>query len=128
MHEHLMFPFIMLCNKSTTGGCQRLAVGRLIEDKMYKSKKVHNSGGKTNELSPLIVWMALRIVYTYSRFQVNIFRNKEILQNIKIFPSRIRGIILKKKIYIYMHFELSPLIVWIALQIVNIPSSSKYLQ
>ena len=27
-----------------------------------------------------------------------------------------------------MHFELSPLIVWIALWIVNIQSSSKYLQ
>ena len=33
-------------------------------------KKMHS------ELSPLMAWIALRIVSTYSKFQVNIFCNK----------------------------------------------------
>ena len=63
-------------NKSTACGCQCSAVGYLIEDKKSKSKKTHNSEKKMHfELSPLIVWIALWIVNTYSEFQVNIFSN-----------------------------------------------------
>ena len=35
------------------------------------------------DLSLLIVWIAFWIVNTYSEFQVNIFNNNEILQNVK---------------------------------------------
>ena len=63
-------------DKSTECGCQRLPVGCLIEDKRFKSKKGHNSKKKKKvhlELSPLIVWIALWIVNTYFKFQVNTF-------------------------------------------------------
>ena len=45
--------------------------------KKCKSKKGHNSKKKNMhfELSPLIIWIALWIVNTYSEFQVNIFNN-----------------------------------------------------
>ena len=44
-------------------------------DKKAKSKKENNSEKMHFELSPLIVWIALWIVKTYSEFQVNIFSN-----------------------------------------------------
>ena len=45
--------------------------------KKCKSKKEHNSEKEMHfELSTLIVWIALWIVNTYSKFQVNIFSNK----------------------------------------------------
>ena len=67
-------------------------MGCLIEVENTKSKKVHNSEKKKKmhfELSPLIVWIALWIVNTYSEFQVNIFSNKrDVLQNVKVFARR----------------------------------------
>ena len=62
-------------NKSNECGCQRLAVVSLIEDKKSKMKKGHNSEKMHFELSPLIVWIALWAVNTYSEFQENIFNN-----------------------------------------------------
>ena len=59
-------------NKTIACGCQGSAVGCLIENKKYKSKKGHNS----EEKNILIVWIALWILNTYSEFQVNIFSNK----------------------------------------------------
>ena len=47
------------------------AVGWLIEEKELKLKKGHNS--EKIELSPLILRIALGIVKTHSKFQVNIF-------------------------------------------------------
>ena len=49
----------------------------LIENKKSMSKKGHNFEGKKMhfELSSLIIWIALWIVNTYSKFQENIFRN-----------------------------------------------------
>ena len=50
-------------------------VGKI--SKMSTSKKGHNSEKKMHfELSPLIVWISLWIVNTYSEFQVNILSNK----------------------------------------------------
>ena len=47
-----------------------------IKDKNSKLKKGHNSEKKMHfELSLLKVWIALWIVYTYSKFQVHIFSN-----------------------------------------------------
>ena len=44
--------------------------------KNSKSKKGHNSEKKKKiDLSPLIVWIFLSILNTYSEFQVNIFCN-----------------------------------------------------
>ena len=40
------------------------------------------------ELSPLIVWIALWIVNTYTEFQVNIFSITEILQNVEVFVQQ----------------------------------------
>ena len=64
-------------SKSTARGCQRSAVECLIENKKSESKKGHNSEKKKKhfELSPVIVWIALWIVSTYSDFQVNILCN-----------------------------------------------------
>ena len=47
-------------NKITTFGCQRSAVGCLIEDKKSKSKRgIILKKKKRFELSPLTVWIAL---------------------------------------------------------------------
>ena len=63
-------------NESTACQCQLVVVGCLIEDKKSKSNKGHNSGEKKYfEVSPLIKWIALWTVNTYSKFQINIFRN-----------------------------------------------------
>ena len=43
--------------------------------KKFKLKKGHNSKEISFELSPLIVWIVLWRVNTYSEFQVNIFSN-----------------------------------------------------
>ena len=67
-----------IINKSTACRCQCLALGCLIEDKNSKSKKEHNSEKKKKmhfELPPLIVWIAVWIVNTYSHFLKNIFSN-----------------------------------------------------
>ena len=40
-----------------------------------KSKKEHNFVKKIGGLPPLLVWVPLLVVYNYSEFQVNIFRN-----------------------------------------------------
>ena len=63
-------------NKSTACGCQRSAVGCLIEGKKSTSKKGHNSEKQKHfELSLLIVWNAFWIVNTHPEFQANIFSN-----------------------------------------------------
>ena len=98
-------------NKSTTCRCQRLALGCLIGDKESKSKKGHSSE-KKNELSPLIIWIALWIVNIHSQFQVNIFSNDTGITKCPKKKSKLKkgqksG---KKKI----HFELSPLMARIA--------------
>ena len=66
---------ITMWNKSSTCTCQHYAVGCLIEDKKSKSKKGHNCEKKI-EMSPLIVWIALRIVNTYSRVSSKYLHNK----------------------------------------------------
>ena len=69
------------------------------------------------KLSPLIEWIALWIVNTYSEFEVNIFSNNKDNTKCQSFSKSNEGhyIILKKK----KHFELSPSIAWIALWIMN---------
>ena len=71
--------FLIFKTKSTTCGYQCSTVGCFVEDKKSKSKKGHNSEktafSDKDALSPLIVWIALWIVNTYSKFQVNIFSN-----------------------------------------------------
>ena len=63
-------------NKSIACGCQRSAVGCLMEDKKNLSKKGRIILKKMHfELSPFIVWIALWVVNTYSLFPVNIFSN-----------------------------------------------------
>ena len=61
--------------KSTTCLCQCWAVGCLIQDKIFYSKKGHNSAKTDFELSPLMAWIALWIVNIYPEFQVIIFSN-----------------------------------------------------
>ena len=58
-----------LKSKSIARRSQHTGLGCLIEDKKSKSNKGHF------ESSPLIVWIDLWIVNTYSEFQVNIFSN-----------------------------------------------------
>ena len=50
-------------------------------------------------MSPLIVWIVLWIMNTYSEFHVNIFSNNRDVKNVKVFHKSFftRGIILKKK-------------------------------
>ena len=60
------------------GGNARLWPGCIIGDEKSRSKKGNNSGGKKKmhfELSPLIIWIDLWIVNTYSKFEVNIVNN-----------------------------------------------------
>ena len=74
---------------STACGCLPSAVGCLIVDKRFKSKKGHNSEKMHFELSPLIVWIAVWLVNAYSEFQVNIFLViTETLQNINVFKVK----------------------------------------
>ena len=46
-----------------------------MSKKVTKLKKGHDSDKNAFESSPLIVWIALWIENTYSKFQVNIFSN-----------------------------------------------------
>ena len=68
---------------------------------LSKSKKGVNSEKKIMhfELSPLIVWIALWIVNTYSEFQVYIFGNDRDITKCQsfVFLSGRRGIILRIK-------------------------------
>ena len=65
---------------------------------LFVLKKANNSERKRQfELSPLILWIALLIVKTYSEFQVNIFSNNRDITNVKGFLSKKRGIILNEK-------------------------------
>ena len=68
------------------------------------------------ELSPLIVWIALWIVDTFPEFQVNIFSNNRDITNVTVFCKSKKGHNSEKK---KNHFDLSPLIVWISLWIVD---------
>ena len=54
---------------------QDKSMGCFIKDKKFKSRKGHNSEKIHFELFPLKLWTALWIVYTYCKFQVNIFSN-----------------------------------------------------
>ena len=69
-------------NKNASCGCQRWAVGCLIEDKKSNSKKGHNF-----ELYPLMAWTALWIVNTFSEFQVIIFGNNRYITKCQIFRT-----------------------------------------
>ena len=53
-----------------------------------KSKKGHNFVKRIGGLPPILVWIPLLIVSNYSEFQVNIFRNSEILENVKVSARR----------------------------------------
>ena len=69
-----------------------------------------------SELPPLIVWIALWMVNTYSKFQLISSVNTDTKKNVKVFVSQKMGIILKKK---KMNFEIVSLGRYIALSIVN---------
>ena len=58
---------IFAWNKRTACEYQRSAVGRLIENKKPKLEKGHNTEKMHSKLSPLIVWIALWIMNSYSR-------------------------------------------------------------
>ena len=73
------------CMQVPTLGCGVLD-SRL---KKNQSKKGHNSEKKMQfEMFPLIVWIVLWIVNTYSEFQENIFSNKRDITTVKVFARR----------------------------------------
>ena len=72
------------------------------------------------ELSPLIIWIALWIVNTYSKFQVNIFSNKRNITKCQFSHpdekqrqgySNTSGFLrkwLKSKVYAELHYTVTP--------------------
>ena len=70
----------------------------LTKMNLFVLKKANNSERKRQfESSPLILWIALLIVKTYSEFQVNIFSNNRDITNVKVFLNKKRAIILNEK-------------------------------
>ena len=59
--------------------------------KSPKSKKGHNSEKMHFELSPLIIWISLWIVNTYSEFQVHIFCNNRDITKCQKFSQNSNG-------------------------------------
>ena len=98
------FKVAKMSNKSIACGCQRSAVGCLIEDKKSKSKKGHNSEIMTFELSPFIVWIALGIVKTYTEFKVNIVCNNRDIIKYQRFYTAITTITTTQMLLQYLAF------------------------